>query len=131
MKKIYAFLMMAAAMVACTQMEQPQIVEEPEVQTYTLSVEATKGEDPTEDDASKALTLTGKTLSAAWAVGEAVTVYNKTTNELLGGSLTAQEASNIIMAPFSKWMTPAPRSSVSNRLSGQGVPCHLETPFVW
>ncbi|MBR5906523.1 MAG: hypothetical protein IKZ51_08760 [Bacteroidales bacterium] len=95
MKKIYAIIMMAAALAACVQIEQPEVVEEPEVieepetvQTYTLTVEATKGG----DDASKALTLVGKTLNATWAEGESVTVYNKTTDELLGGSLVAQEA---------------------------------------
>lgn len=79
MKKIYAFLMMAATMVACMQMEQPMPVEEQEtpkeqeqtVQTYTMTVEATKSGDKD----TKALSLTGKTLNATWAEGEIVEVY--------------------------------------------------------
>ena len=60
MKKIYAFLMMASALAACTREEQPRTVEEPSAQTYTLTVEARKGTD------TKALTLTDKTLNATW-----------------------------------------------------------------
>ena len=92
MKKIYVFLMMAAALVACTREEQTPADEEQAAQIYTLSVEAIKGEDAGDEKDTKALTLTGKTLNASWAVGEAVSVYNKTTDELLGGLLTAQEA---------------------------------------
>ena len=95
MKKIYAIIIMAAALAACVQIEQPEVVEEPEVieepetvQTYTLSVEATKGG----DDASKALTLVGKTLNATWAEGERVTVRNVTKGADLAGYLAAQSS---------------------------------------
>ena len=72
MKKFYTILMMATALVACTREEQPQPVEEPESTpvTYTLTVNATKG-----DDSTKALSLSGNTLNATWAAGEKVTVY--------------------------------------------------------
>ena len=88
MKKIYAFLMMAAALAACMQMEQPSPIEQPEetVQTYTMTVEATKSGDKD----TKALSLGGKTLSATWAQGERVTVRNVTKSTDLGGYLEAQ-----------------------------------------
>ena len=96
MKKIYAFLMMAAALAACMQMEQPVPVEEQEkpqeqeeaVQTYTMTVEATKSGDKD----TKALSLDGKTLSATWAQGERVTVRNVTKSTDLGGYLEAQSS---------------------------------------
>ncbi|MBR5906525.1 MAG: hypothetical protein IKZ51_08770 [Bacteroidales bacterium] len=98
MKKFYAIIMMAAALAACVQIEQPEIVEEPEVieepetvQTYTLTVEATKGG----DEASKALSLGGvnnKTLYATWAEGERVTVHNVTKGTDLEGYLAAQSS---------------------------------------
>lgn len=99
MKKIYAILMMAAAMTACRQMEQPAPIEEQEkpqeqeetVQTFTMTIEASKGID------TKALSLSGennKTLSATWAQGEEVTAfemidYGASYDEL--GTLTAQD----------------------------------------
>ena len=72
MKKFYTILMMAAVMASCTREEQPQLIEEPETSnvTYTLTVNATKG-----DDYTKALSLSGSTLNATWAEGEKVTVY--------------------------------------------------------
>ena len=86
MKKFYSFLMMAATMVACMQMEQPMPNEEQEtpkeqeekVQTYTMTVEASKGVD------TKALSLGGennKTLNATW---------DESTD--LGGYLEAQSS---------------------------------------
>ena len=91
MKKYLTLIAMAVALVACSREELPEPVEEPVAATltYTLTVEATKGTE------SKALSLGGvndDTLYATWAEGEEVTVYNKTTDEQLGGSLTAQEA---------------------------------------
>ena len=88
MKRIYAIMMMAAALAACSQEELPQIVEEPEAPTYTMNIEATKGE----DDNTKALSLSGKALNATWAEGEAVTVYNVTRSVDLTGTLTAQSS---------------------------------------
>ena len=60
--------------------------------TYTLTVQATKGGD------TRALSVdinpeNGKLrLNATWEVGEQVTVYNVTQDEVLGGYLTAQSA---------------------------------------
>ena len=54
--------------------------------TYSVSIDASKGAD------GKALTLEGTTLSATWAIGEAVTVYNETKGEALTGTLIAQSS---------------------------------------
>lgn len=53
------------------------IIDEPQqpdgVKTYTLTVEATKGDDAAGSRSTRALSLDGKTLNAMWAQGEAVT----------------------------------------------------------
>ena len=58
---------------------------EPVAGTFTMTVKAAKG-----DNATKALSLDGTTLTASWAQGESVTVYNVTRNADLEGSLVAQ-----------------------------------------
>lgn len=77
----------ALAIVSCQKETTPAPApEQPSAKTYTLTVDATKGED------TKALSLDGKTLNAAWAVGEQVAVYNVTKSAALGGYLEAQSA---------------------------------------
>lgn len=88
-----AALLMASATVftACSN-DDNIISEQPAVnsqQTYTMTVEASKGGD---DATTRALTLSGKTLSATWAVGEKVAVYNVTKSAALEGYLEAQSA---------------------------------------
>ena len=72
------------------------LIDEPQqpdgVKTYTLTVEATKGDDAAGSRSTRALSLDGKTLNAMWAQGEAVTVYNVTRSADLTGSLTAQSS---------------------------------------
>ena len=94
-RTLAALLMTSAAIVSCSVKEdifeeETTIKEEPAVQpakVYTLSVNATKGGD---DEATKALSLDGKTLNAAWAQNEEVTVYNNTKKVQLDGTLKAQ-----------------------------------------
>jgi hypothetical protein len=112
---------MAGAMMAATLMlgmtacssedglaEEPQLAhtaQKPQtpLQTYTLTVTATKGDDSAlarakakaglaDGATTRALTLSsdGKTLNAAWAAGEKVYVYNKTKKSALGGYLEAK-----------------------------------------
>ena len=72
MKKVYAFLMMAVALVACTREEQPrtETPNQPESPaTYTLTIQASKGQD------TRALVLNGNTLNATWGGSEQVLVY--------------------------------------------------------
>ena len=94
-RTLAALLMASAAIVSCSVKEdifeeETTIKEEPAVQpakVYTLSVNATKGGD---DEATNALSLEGKTLNAAWAQNEEVTVYNNTKKAQLDGTLKAQ-----------------------------------------
>jgi len=86
------WLVVAAALVmgftACSSTEDGAI-ENPHqplaVQTYTITVEASKS-----DSGTRALSLDNKTLNATWAEGEEVTVYNETKSETLTGTLIAQ-----------------------------------------
>lgn len=82
--------------IACSKEMEPEVQPEEQktpaeqtetVFTYSFSIDAAKGADD-----SKALTLEGNTLTAAWAVGEEVTVYNETKDEELSGTLRAQSA---------------------------------------
>ena len=55
--------------------------------TYSLTINASKGEDDT-----RALSLDGTKLNATWTVDEAVTVYNNTKSAELSGTLKAKKA---------------------------------------
>jgi len=66
MKKIFAIMMLAATVAACTVEDMKEQPVEP--QFYTMTVKASKGVD------TKALSLSGNTLNATWAGGETVTV---------------------------------------------------------
>lgn len=83
-RTLAALLMAGAAFAACTKEEMPAV----ESQTFTMTVNASKGD----AEASKQLSLEGTTLSATWAEGEAVTVYNVTRSAALSGTLTAQSS---------------------------------------
>lgn len=90
-RTLATLLMASAAIVSCSVKEdifeeETTIKEEP-AKVYTLSVNATKGGD---DEATKVLSLDGKTLNAAWAQNEEVTVYNNTKKVPLDGTLKAQ-----------------------------------------
>ena len=72
MKKFYAFMIMVAALAACTRAEQPlnEMPDQPEVPaTYTLTLQASKGTD------TRGLVLNGNTLNAIWDGSEQVYVY--------------------------------------------------------
>ena len=82
-------LVAAFAATACT--SDDIIADEPanevdELKTYTMTVEASKGE----EFATRALALDGNMLNATWQAGEEVTVYNETKSQELGGTLVAQ-----------------------------------------
>ena len=63
--------------------------EQPAIKTYTMTVNATKGEDVAQ---TRNLSIDGSTLNATWAVNEEVTVYNVTRSTALSGTLKAQSA---------------------------------------
>lgn len=106
MKKIYAVLMLGAALAACSQKEQLQIIEQQEApKTYTLSIQASKGAE------TKALGLDEKTLNAWWETSDEIYAYNKSaasdgsidgclnpiedgSNVTINGTLTPAEAIN-------------------------------------
>jgi len=81
-----ALLIASATFVACT--NDDNIIDEPQqpaaTGTYTMTIEATKGDAAT----TRALTLSGKTLSATWATTE--NVYVQKGETWAGGSLQPQ-----------------------------------------
>lgn len=90
MKRTNTFSIMAALLLAgvstivsCTKDDEQPV----EGKTYHMTVTASKGGDNTKD-----LTINGTTISATWAEGETVTVYNVTKGAALTGSLAAQSS---------------------------------------
>ena len=89
--KTLAALLMASATVftACSN-DDDIIGEQPAAssqQTYTMTIEATKGGDAA---ATRALALDGKTLNATWQTTDEVAVYNYTQEAALEGHLSPQ-----------------------------------------
>lgn len=72
-----------STIVSCTKDDEQPV----EGKTYHMTVTASKG-----GDNAKALTVDGTTISATWAAGETVTVYNVTKGADLTGNLAAQSS---------------------------------------
>lgn len=90
MKRTNTFFIMSALLLAgistivsCTKDDEQPV----EGKTYHMTVTASKGGDNTKD-----LTINGTTISATWAEGETVTVYNVTKGAALTGTLAAQSS---------------------------------------
>ena len=90
-----ALLIAVIAMTACssgdTIIDEPinePIVKPDTPKTYTMTVQASKGDAAT----TRALSLDGSTLNATWVEGEKVTVYNITRSADLGGYLEAKSS---------------------------------------
>ena len=87
-----ALLLAAAGFSACSS-DSDTVIDQPEVtpapKTYSVSIDAAKGDD---GSINRALSLDGDNLTSAWAENEEVTVYNTTKGEALEGKLTAQAA---------------------------------------
>lgn len=85
-KTLVALVMTETIFAACSN----DIIDEPaqsvDQTTYSMIVNASKAGD------TRALNLDGKTLSASWAVGEEVSVYNITRSADITGTLRAQSA---------------------------------------
>lgn len=85
------FVIAAAAFFSCS--NDNDDIEEPKQpageKTYTLTVQATKGDDVANSRETRALAVDGNTLNATWAIGERVTVYNKTKSAAIDGYLAA------------------------------------------
>ena len=89
MKKFLTFLALGAVLASCSREDLPEPEEELlGAKTYTMTVEANKGA----DEITKALTLDESDINFTWTEGDAVTVYNVSRSEALGGKLTAQSA---------------------------------------
>lgn len=89
---LFCGMMLLASMTSCNQ-DEPQ--KPAESQSYTMTIQATKG---SENDSAangsimRVLSLDEHTLTASWAEGEKVTVYNTNTGTYMGGYLEAQTA---------------------------------------
>lgn len=90
MKRTNTFFIMSALLLAgistivsCTKDDEQPV----EGKTYHMTVTASKG-----GDNAKVLTVDGTTISATWAEGETVTVYNVTKSADLTGTLAAQSS---------------------------------------
>ncbi|MBQ3656587.1 MAG: hypothetical protein II956_07065 [Bacteroidales bacterium] len=81
--KLAAFFFCGLTLAACSDKEDNNSDQEV-VKTYTLTINASKGEN---SGLSKALALDGTTLNATWKQGEKVAVYK---NDGKIGELTAQ-----------------------------------------
>ena len=79
-------IMMAATIFAACSGEENIISTQPATGTFTLTVNASKGDDAD----TRVLTLDGTTLKATWKAGDVVTVYNVTRSADHTGSLIAQ-----------------------------------------
>ena len=95
MKKVFSMFMTIALLagVAMTGCKKDEPQEPARVQTYKMSITASKGADNNAkaNGAKKVLGLDGSTLTATWAAGDQVTVFNVTKDVALGGYLVAQE----------------------------------------
>ena len=90
MKKFYAIIMLAAALTACTLEELPQTMDNPDaIKTYTMTIEAAKG-----NTVTKALDLSGKTITPKWAATDEVSVFPETWSRTAYGTLTAAASDN-------------------------------------
>lgn len=90
MKRTNTFFIMSALLLAgistivsCTKDDEQPV----EGKTYHMTITASKGGDNTKD-----LTINGTTISATWAEGETVTVYNVTKSADLTSTLAAQSS---------------------------------------
>ncbi len=91
---IYLLAVLFLTVTACTKADavldsSATEKEQPVIKTYTMTVNANKGEDVAN---TRGLSLDGSTLNSTWAVNEEVTVYNVTKSADLGGTLKAQSA---------------------------------------
>ena len=98
MKKVFSIFMTVAllaagvAMTGCSNKDNNEPQEPAKVQTYKMSINASKVADNQANGPKKVLGLDGSTLTATWATDEEVTVYNETKGAALTGFLKPQTA---------------------------------------
>ena len=81
-------LFAASAFTACSNNDEQ--VDGLPINTYTITINATKGDDASPAPSNRALSFVGSQLNASWKQGEQVTVYNVTQSTELSGYLSAQ-----------------------------------------
>jgi len=86
---IMASLLVAGTVYSSCSKESAPIAKAP---TYTLTIDASQGEDPL----TRALTTDGTNISATWTYGDLVSVYNVTKSAALGGTLTALSSGSTV-----------------------------------
>ncbi|MCR5325248.1 MAG: hypothetical protein K6E37_00680 [Bacteroidales bacterium] len=100
-KKLYIVGAVLFASVACNKIEQP--IEKPmdSPKEWTVSIQATKG-----DDLTKALSESGTTISACWEIGDVVYIVSANGNKEFG-TMTAQSGgtSTTLTGTITKTMT--------------------------
>ena len=123
MKKAILFAASFLAMAAFASCNKT--ADEPELVTYTLTVDANRG-----DDITKALSLSGSTLNATWGASDVVTVYRGTSSigtlrpqstgsasAVLKGSITTSGLSAgtelRLLGPRSSWLYDGQTGSLS------------------
>ena len=87
-----ALLAAGVTMTGCSNKDNNEPQEPAKVQTYKMSITASKGADEQANAPKKVLGLDGSTLTATWATDEEVTVYNETKGAALTGVLKPQTA---------------------------------------
>ena len=90
-KTLAALLMAVAGTTACSSEDDiavDTLPQKPAEQTYTMTVEASKGSDAT----TRALSLDGTTLNATWTEGDKVEVWSSDGTTVKYGTLTAQSS---------------------------------------
>ena len=97
--RTWAALLMAGAAFAACSGDEESLTPNPSPngdgngqQVYTMTIQASKGDDSAGSRKTRALSLDGKTLNATWAEGEKVTVYNVTKSADLEGYLEAKSS---------------------------------------
>ena len=90
MKKFYAIIMLAVALTACTLEELPQTMDNLDaIKTYTMTIEAAKG-----NTVTKALVLSDNTITPKWAATDEVSVFPEAWSRTPYGTLTAAASDN-------------------------------------
>lgn len=79
--------------VGCNNGDEPE--PKAQVQTYHVTIKAGKGDANQQNGPRRALDLSGNTLTASWAAGEKVTVFNVTKNADLEGYLEAESSGTL------------------------------------
>lgn len=123
MKKCFTFILMAAALVACNEIEQQGLIDAPETtKAYTMSIKATKDVD------TKALSLSGSTLNTTWSANEEVLVYQN--NAPIGTLYSAASSTTSTTLSGTLDFNPDPDATLSFYFHSDIVPDPSARTFI-